>query len=240
MQYNFIQTEINNHVFNLILNRDEKRNAFNLVMLKEISSALEEAAQNDEIKVLVIRAKGKVFCAGMDLKSFQQDSSEVGLEGSGFDNVSLADILDQFNKPSIAIVEGDVIAGGFLFLLGCTYVFAQKEVRFKLPEIELGLFPFQVMAGLLRVMPEKKALQLCLDTEYFDVEKAISSGIVDGILNQQVVDRLLTSFEKIDLLAVVEGFKATKMLRGMDDRKQYEFLLSCLQQLKENSLKKNR
>ncbi|MFZ4261449.1 enoyl-CoA hydratase/isomerase family protein [Sphingobacterium sp. HJSM2_6] len=236
MLYKLIKTEVQNHVYYLILNRDEKRNAFNLRMLEEIAQALKEAAQNEDVKVLVIQARGKVFCAGMDLKGFHESSSAD--ERAESDQLSLAALLDQFNKPSIAVVEGDVIAGGFLFILGCTYVFARKNVRFKLPEIELGLFPFQVMAGLLRVMPEKKALQLCLNTEYFNVEKAISFGIVDTELDRQSLDELIASFANLDLLAVVAGFKATKELRTMEYSKQYDFLLSCLNQLKENSLKK--
>src|SRR5690606_3985839 len=108
------------------------------------------ANENDSIHVLVLKANDPIFCAGMDLKTFQNrelDTLNPDLEN---ENISLGEVFDNFNKPSIAVIEGDVIAGGFLYVLGCTYVFARRGVNFRLPEISLGIFPFQVMAGLRR------------------------------------------------------------------------------------------
>lgn len=233
MNYKFIQTEIKEHVFTLTLDREAKRNAFTPTTVNEVAHALEEAEANDQVHVLVLRANGPVFCAGMDLKTYQ--NPEMDSPNPAIVNMerSLGEIFDQFNKPSIAIVEGDVIAGGFLYILGCTYVFAKKELNFRLPEIALGIFPFQVMAGLKRIMSEKQILQLCFDPSPFQTDKAIELGLVDGYLEQDKIDDLIASFADKSIYAMQAGMKALKAIRDMESDKQYAFLLESLQNLRD-------
>lgn len=233
MNYKFIQTEIKEHVFTLTLDREAKRNAFTPTTVNEVAHALEEAEANDQVHVLVLRANGPVFCAGMDLKTYQ--NPELDSPNPAIVNMerSLGEIFDQFSKPSIAIVEGDVIAGGFLYILGCTYVFAKKELNFRLPEIALGIFPFQVMAGLKRIMSEKQILQLCFDPSPFQTDKAIELGLVDGYLEQDKIDGLIASFADKSIYAMQAGMKALKAIRDMESDKQYAFLLESLQKLRD-------
>ncbi|WP_185218593.1 enoyl-CoA hydratase/isomerase family protein [Sphingobacterium mizutaii] len=233
MNYKFIQTEIKEHVFTLTLDREAKRNAFTPTTVNEVAHALEEAEANDQVHVLVLRANGPVFCAGMDLKTYQ--NPEMDSPNPAIVNMerSLGEIFDQFSKPSIAIVEGDVIAGGFLYILGCTYVFAKKELNFRLPEIALGIFPFQVMAGLKRIMSEKQILQLCFDPSPFQTDKAIELGLVDGYLEQDKIDGLIASFADKSIYAMQAGMKALKAIRDMESDKQYAFLLESLQNLRD-------
>lgn len=233
MNYKFIQTEIKEHVFTLTLDREPKRNAFTPTTVNEVAHALEEAETNDQVHVLVLRANGPVFCAGMDLKTYQ--NPELDSPNPAIVNMerSLGEIFDQFSKPSIAIVEGDVIAGGFLYILGCTYVFAKKELNFRLPEIALGIFPFQVMAGLKRIMSEKQILQLCFDPSPFQTDKAIELGLVDGYLEPDKIDDLIASFADKSIYAMQAGMKALKAIRDMESDKQYAFLLESLQNLKD-------
>ena len=232
MEYKFIKTDIVDHVFYLILNRDEKRNAFTPTMINEIAHALNLAEKNDQIKVFVLKAMGSVFCAGMDLKTFQDPSLDTLNPFIENKNISLGQVFDNFNKPSIALLEGNVIAGGFLLILGCTYVFGKEEVNFKLPEISFGLFPFQVMASLLKVMPEKKVLQLCLEPDFFGMEKAIDLGIADGYYAENKFYNLLNSFSAYNPQTLMAGIKALKSIRNMESEKQYDFLLEILQSLK--------
>ncbi|MBV2227116.1 MAG: enoyl-CoA hydratase/isomerase family protein [Sphingobacterium mizutaii] len=233
MNYKFIQTEIKEHVFTLTLDREAKRNAFTPTTVNEVAHALEEAEANDQVHVLVLRANGPVFCAGMDLKTYQ--NPEMDSPNPAIVNMerSLGEIFDQFSKPSIAIVEGDVIAGGFLYILGCTYVFAKKELNFRLPEISLGIFPFQVMAGLKKIMSEKQILQLCFDPSPFQTDKAIELGLVDGYLKQDKIDDLIASFADKSIYAMQAGMKALKAIRDMESDKQYAFLLESLQNLRD-------
>ncbi|TDS14846.1 enoyl-CoA hydratase/isomerase family protein [Sphingobacterium paludis] len=231
--YNFIKAEKKDHIGVLTLARSAKRNAFTPGMINEIAHALNQFNADKDIRVLLLQAEGPVFSAGMDLKTFRDPSLDTPNPSIIHTDVSLGEVMDSFKKPIVAKVEGDVIAGAFLFVLGCTYVYASPQVRFRLPELELGIFPFQVMAGLLRVMPEKKVLQLCLNTEYFNVEEAIRYGIVDGILETDQLSDLLNSFSDKQEAALKAGIDALKQLSTVKREEQFAFLKDQLERLRD-------
>jgi len=231
--YNYIKVQKIGHQFVLTLTRSEKRNAFTPTMVNEIYHAFQEANNDDEIKLVLIKAEGSVFCAGMDLKTFENPKLDIDNTAILNQNISLGQVFDSLLKPSIAIVEGNVIAGGFLIILGCTYVFCIREVQFRLPELEIGLFPFQVMASLLKVMPEKQALQLCLQTEYFDAKKAKKLGIVDDYLEEINLESFISSFSNKSTTAMKSGIKATRNLPNVTNSERYKYLKESLDALKE-------
>lgn len=232
MMYQYIKTYKEEHVFHLVLSRAEKRNAFTPTTVNEIAHALEIANDDDDIKVVLLQAEGPVFCAGMDLKTFQNDELDKRNPQIANKNISLGQVFDDLLKPAIAIVEGNVIAGGFLMILGCTYVFAKREVQFRLPELSLGIFPFQVMASLLKVLPEKKVLQLCLETDYFSAEKARNLGIVDGYLDEVDVEGLINSFSSTKAHVLKAGIASLRKLPGMSREEQFTYLKKVLDGLK--------
>lgn len=228
MDYKYIKVEKADFKYTLTLNRPEKRNAFTPTMVNEIQHALREANSDDTIKVVLIKAEGPIFCAGMDLKTFENPDLDLLNPHIVNRDISLGEVFASLTKPSIAFVEGNVIAGGFLIILGCTYVFCNPEVQFRLPELALGIFPFQVMASLVKVMPEKKVLQLCLETDYFDVKKAMDLGIVDGYIEIEKVDKLIYSFENTSTTILQAGFKALRDLADVPTAKRFSHLKAIL------------
>lgn len=238
-KYNFIKTAVKEFVFYLTLARPEKRNAFTPTMVSEIAHAFEEANANEAVKVVVLKAEGPVFCAGMDLKTFE--NADLDVENLQVENkeISLGEVFTQLYKPSVAIVEGDVIAGAFLMIAGCTYVFCSENTQFRLPELTIGIFPFQVMASLMQVMPEKKMLQLCLNTDYFPAREAMAYGLVDGFLEEIDIDVFLARFKDINSSAVTAGFKAARELSSLNVEGRYRFLLKSLHALKSSIDGKN-
>ena len=216
------------------LARPEKRNAFTPTMVNEIAHAFTAANEDDSIKVVVIKAEGPVFCAGMDLKTFENPDLDVRNPQIQNKEISLGEVFDSLCKPAVAIVEGDVIAGAFLIILGCTYVYCRREVRFRLPELDLGIFPFQVMASLLKVMPEKKVLQLCLETDYFSASKAKELGIVDGYLEEINLEEQLQSFEKMNVKALSAGIQALHAVQDVSKSDRFSFLMKALDNLKKD------
>ncbi|SMG38225.1 enoyl-CoA hydratase/isomerase family protein [Sphingobacterium psychroaquaticum] len=233
MTYNYIKTDITNFVFTLTLARPEKRNAFTPTMVNEIRHALVSANYDDRVKLVLINAEGPVFCAGMDLKTFNDPSLDIQNPHIVNKEISLGEVMEQLNKPSVAILEGDVIAGAFLLIANCTYVFAAEKVRFRLPELSIGLFPFQVMAGLLKVMPEKMMLQLCLNTDYFDREKAKEYGLVDRNLEDVDFLTFVDRFNTVETKALVAGLSAAKELPMITPDKRYNYLLEKLAALRD-------
>lgn len=242
MEYKFIRLGLDRHrkEATLVLAREEKRNAFTPTMVNEIAHAINQINDDPNVNLVIMKAEGPVFCAGMDLKTFNDSTLDTLNPNIVNQDLSLGDVIRGLIKPSIAIIEGDVIAGAFLLVLGCSYVYAAPNVRFKLPELDLGLFPFQVMASLLRIVPEKKVLQLCLETDYFDVKRAIELGIVDGLLDTEKVDERINYLRNVEVEALTAGIKSLHELSDMNSSLQYDFLKSRLNQLRMNKSNKSR
>ncbi|MCP9762959.1 enoyl-CoA hydratase/isomerase family protein [Lacihabitans soyangensis] len=232
MTYNFIKTKSDNHVFTLTLARSEKRNAFTPTMINEVNHALAVANSEKEVWLVVINAEGPVFCAGMDLKIFE--NPELDHRNPEIDNqdISLATAISQLNKPSIAILEGDVMAGGFLIILECTYVFAKESVHFSLPEVKRGIFPFQVLGSLLKIMPQNKAMDLCISAKTFDTEEAKKLGIVYDFYSTENFNKLKANILSNAPRAISKGFEALKKLQELQENEKLSYLLETLSELK--------
>lgn len=238
--YQYIKVNTTDFRMEVTLARPEKRNAFTPTMVNEIAHAFQNANDDDAVKVVILKAEGSVFCAGMDLKTFENEDLDIRNPQIENKNISLGEVFAGLYKPSVAVVEGNVIAGAFLMIAGSTYVFCSENVQFRLPELNLGIFPFQVMASLMRVMPEKKMLQLCLHTDYFSAHEAMEYGLVDGFLQAIDIERFLAKFKDISSSAVVAGFKAARELPSISSEKRYDFLLKSLHELKSSKDVKNR
>ncbi|MBD1433314.1 enoyl-CoA hydratase/isomerase family protein [Sphingobacterium sp. DN00404] len=240
IKYQYIKVNKMDFRMEVILARPEKRNAFTPTTVNEIAHAFQNANNDDSVKVVVLKAEGPVFCAGMDLKTFENKDLDISNPLIENKHISLGEVFAGLYKPSVALVEGNVIAGAFLMIAECTYVFCSKNVQFRLPELNLGIFPFQVMASLMRVMPEKKMLQLCLYTDYFSAREGIAYGLVDGFLEEIDIDGFLDKFKDISSSAVIAGFKAAREIPSVASEKRYDFLLKSLHELKSSEDVKNR
>lgn len=232
MTYNFIKTRKDGYVFTLTLARPEKRNAFTPTMVNEMDHALKAANADKEVRVVVIDAEGPVFCAGMDLKAFTDPAADRVNPDLENRDLSLGEVMAQLNKPSVALVEGNVMAGGFLIVAECTYVLALPEAGFSLPEVKIGIFPFQVLASLLKILPEKKALQFCISGEPFSARQALEWGIVDELLEAGVAERLISRLAGNAPLAVTRGFEALKGLGEVEPARRFRYLKAALDQLR--------
>lgn len=234
---NFIKVRCEEHLFVLTLARPEKRNAFSPTMVSEIAYALEIANHDPVIRLIQIEAEGPVFCAGMDLKAFADPMVDVENPHIPKVEKSLAELFAGLEKPSICVVRGDVIAGGFLIALSCTYVFAMPQVRFSLPEVKIGLFPFQVLALLLEYMPERKAMDLCIRGRSFSAEEALEKGLLYGILDssEDELQALKKDILENAPLAISRGFRALQKLKESPEQDRYVFLLDELAKLRETA-----
>ena len=144
--------------------------------------------------------------------------------------ILIGELFNKVYKPVIAKVEGDVYAGGFFFLSGSTYVVAQNHIKLGLPEVKRGLYPFQVMASLLRVMPQRKVIDWCIRGYNLPVEKAYEYGLVTHIVNKENMDASIQSI--IDELksnspsAIRLGLEAFDQIQSSE--KQHKYLSDML------------
>ena len=175
-----VELEINDHILTITLNRPERKNAINPTMAAEIIYALDYAKQQRDIRVVVLAAKGDVFCAGGDLAAMSgkasASQSTVPVRGAN-DDIALR--LRHLNKPSIACVQGNLFAGALLFLCNVTHAIAAEGVKFSAPEIKRGIWPFMVMGGLFRVMPQRAALDFVMRGNAISTDQAEQWGLIN-------------------------------------------------------------
>ena len=192
LQFSATEINIKNNIMEITLNRPEKKNALNSVMMNEINYALAYAKQEDTIRVVVFAAKGDIFCAGADLSKPKSESNVPKLENA--DDISLS--LRHLFKPVISKIQGSVLAGALLIVCNSTHAIAVKEATFSAPEIHRGLWPFMVMAGLFRVMPKRAGLDFIMRGKPIDSKKAEEWGLINECVKKEELD------EKVDKLAI--------------------------------------
>ena len=175
----YLGVEEADHVLTLTLDRAEKKNALHPQLVNELAYALHYAHFEKSIWVIILQAKGNVFCAGADLKAMAgiiEPNNSTIPKPKG--ELLIGELFNKVYKPTIAKVTGDVYAGGFFFLAGCNIVVAQDNVKFGLPEVKRGIYPFQVMAALLKVMPARKVVDWCIRGYNLPVQEALRYGLV--------------------------------------------------------------
>lgn len=186
----FLEVEEADHILTIRLDRAEKKNALHPHMIVELGYAFQYAHEQKDVRVIVIEAKGNVFCAGADLKAMsgiiEPHDSTIPAPSKA---ILLGELFNKVHKPTIAKVAGNVYAGGFLFLAGCTYVVATDGLKFGLPEVKRGIFPMQVMAALLQVMPKRKVIDWCIRGNNLPVEDALAWGLVTHLTTIEMLDQ---------------------------------------------------
>ena len=180
--------DVSNNILTIILNRPEKKNALNNVMMNEINYALAYAKQERSVRVVIIAAEGDVFCAGADLRREKSESNVPVLENAN--DISLA--LRHLYKPVICKIQGSVLAGALLIVTNSTHAIAVKEAKFSAPEIHRGLWPFMVMAGLFRVMPKRAGLDFIMRGQAIDADKAEQWGLINQSVSADELEKTVS------------------------------------------------
>ncbi|GAB2780897.1 enoyl-CoA hydratase [Rhabdobacter roseus] len=233
----YLQTALNGHVFTITLARPEKRNAFTPTMAEEIAFALAYAHYTPAVRCVVLAAEGPVFCAGADLNAFRDAAADLKNPDLPLPQVpiTLGDAFIDLQKPCIAQVEGPVLAGGFLLLAGCTLVVSTPEATFGLPEVKRGLWPMQVMASLLRILPPRRVLELCLTGRSFSAQEALAMGLVTGLSAPdqigQEVQTLAKQISENAPLAIRVGMETFNALFEVPPTQQHAYLKAQLDRL---------
>jgi enoyl-CoA hydratase/carnithine racemase len=189
LDFQAIKLDIANNIITLTLNRPEKKNALNNVMMNELNYVLAYAKQESSIRVVVIAAEGDIFCAGADLTRTKSESNVPKIEGA--DDISLS--LRHLYKPVICKIQGSVLAGALLIVTNATHAIAVKDAKFSAPEIHRGLWPFMVMAGLFRVMPKRAGLDFIMRGQPIDSSEAEKWGLINKCVDRVELDDAVSS-----------------------------------------------
>ncbi len=181
----YVNLEIENRVGYITINRPEKRNALNFEVVSELKEVFSEAENSNDCKVIVLRANGKVFCAGADLEYLQQlqnNSYDENLE----DSRHLMEFFKMvYNSDKIVIgqIHGHAIAGGCGLATVCDFSFTVPEAKFGYTEVKIGFIPAIVMVFLIRKIGEGKAKELLLTGDLLSAEDAVNCGLINKVID---------------------------------------------------------
>jgi methylglutaconyl-CoA hydratase len=196
--YQTLELETHGDVAVIWMNRPEVRNAFNEIMIDELSQAFKSLESDAAIRAIVLAGRGPSFCAGADLnwmKKMAGYSSEQNYE----DALGLATMLNTvytLKKPTIARVHGHAYAGGMGLVAACDVAVAAFEAEFCLSEVRIGLIPATIGPYVVAAMGARASHRYMLSAERFTAAEAYRLGFVHEIAPAENVD------EKIDELLV--------------------------------------
>ena len=162
------------------LNDPEKRNMLSGAMLTEVVAAMEMARDSEEVRAVVLTGAGdKVFCAGADLGGFSADASLIEKHYGSDLFLEFFRLMPRLGKPSLCAANGHVLAGGLGLAISCDLVIAKEGATFGTPEINIGAFPYMIMALIYRNVPRKKVNEMMLLGDRMSAEEAVTFGLAN-------------------------------------------------------------
>jgi enoyl-CoA hydratase/carnithine racemase len=229
----YIQVEEANHILTIRLNRPQAKNAMSPTMVREYAYAMSYAHHHAQIWAVVFAAVGDVWCAGADLKAMRgQEEANNSTIPQPEQTIVIGDLFAHIHKPVIAQVHAPVYAGGHLLIGGCTHVIATNRVFFSLPEVKRGIFPFQVMDMLLKILPARKVLDWCISGGTVSAEEALRLGLVTQLVEEEnlqtAVNQLIDKIFENSPSAIRLGLKAFDEMRSIGDAEKQAFLKRML------------
>jgi enoyl-CoA hydratase len=178
-----VRYETADGVATIALDQPETRNALSDEVLDDLIEAFELARDDDGVRCVVLTSTHeKVFSSGGNLGGFAAEAPLVHKHWATDRFPRLFRLIGELGKPTICAANGHVLAGALGLALACDLIVAREGVRFGTPEINVGIFPFIIMALIYRNVPRKKATELLLLGEQIPAEEAERIGIVNRVV----------------------------------------------------------
>jgi enoyl-CoA hydratase/carnithine racemase len=185
----FVLSTTDGHVLRLTLNRPERFNPLSADMIAALSSELEAIAANPDVRVVVLAAEGRGFCAGHDLKEMRAHASDAAWSRRLFDDCSRMMLaLTRLPQPVIARVHGVATAAGCQLVSMCDLAVAADTARFALPGVNIGVFCTTPAVGVSRNIGRKRAMEMLLTGDLVDARTAASWGLVNRVVPLEALD----------------------------------------------------
>ncbi len=183
MPYDTLRYDVADGVATISLDQPDTRNALSDALLGDLHTALLAARDDAGVRCVVLTSTHeKVFSSGANLAGF---AAEVPLVHKHFGIErfpALFRLIGELGKPTICAANGHVLAGALGLALACDLIVAKEGVRFGTPEINVGAFPFMIMALIYRNVGRKAANELLLLGEQISAEEAMRIGIVNRVV----------------------------------------------------------
>src|ERR1700744_405445 len=210
-------TEHAGSILRVQLNRPTKRNAMTSAMYLALAGIFDEAANDENTRVVLWHGAGDSFCAGNDIEDFLKNPPGAG-------DSPQADLMNEsvnFDKPVVAAVQGAAIGGGPTMLTHCDFIYAAENAKFQMPFINLAVVPeFGSSCSVPARIGHVRAAELILLGALFDAGRAAELGLVTQVLADQ--DVLASATETAGKLAAkpAKALQASKRLMKQPFREQ--------------------
>ncbi|EKE71016.1 enoyl-CoA hydratase-related protein [Gallaecimonas xiamenensis] len=212
-------------VASLCLNRPEKFNAFDEVLIGQLVQALSELASDPKVRLLVLKAEGKHFSAGADLNWMQRQVTQ-SFDQNLAEAEALAELmmrLDSFPHPTVCRVQGSAFGGALGLIACCDIAVAEPKAQFCLSEVKLGLIPAVISPYMVRTLGHRQTRRYALTAERFDAATALALGLV-----HEVTDNLDSQLEHFVNLLLGNGPEALVACKQLLDQVSREPLDDAL------------
>lgn len=192
-----VQLEVGAGIATIWLNRPQAANSIDLEVVRALRRVVYDIAARSDVRVVVLRGRGRQFCAGGDMAMFLGEIDTIGRHIrdviADFHAVLLA--LRDLSQPVVAVVHGAVAGGGLSLALGCDFVIAGEETKFATAYRKIGASSDGGMSLLLsRVLGTRKALELMLAGEVFLAPQALSLGLINRVVPEAGLDAEVAAF----------------------------------------------
>ncbi len=213
MSHEFLEVQVTDEVARITLNRPPL-NVLHIPMMRELSSVLDELAQDTAIKVAVITGKGRAFCAGVDVADHTADRVEEMLHVF---HAVIRQVIE-WPAPVIAAVNGAALGGGWELAMACDIVLAAEGTKIGQPEIKLAVFPPVAAALMPRLVGRQRAMELVLTGRTLTAEEGYQMGLVNHVYPADTFAEQVEAFvqQLTALSAPVVRLTKRVVLQGLD------------------------
>lgn len=215
-QFKTILITRDNHQLTVWLNRPDVHNAMNDVMIAELTSVFYSISKLEDLRFIVLRGKGKSFCAGADL-NYMKGIAEFGFDENVKDGKKLFALFDSIYKcpiPTIAMVHGSAFGGANGILAACDIVIAEENTTFAFSEVKLGISPATILPFVIKRTGEFGAKELMMTGKRFKGKEAEKWQLVNHSVAEKDFENTLTKLIDQLLTSAPQAVMQTKDLIG--------------------------
>ncbi len=211
-KYQTIEYEENNSIATIFLNRPEVHNAFNEIVISELTACFQEVGKMENVRVVVLRGRGKSFCAGADL-NYMKGIAQFGYKENFEDGKRLANLFETIYscpKPTIAVVHGAAFGGANGLLAACDIVIAEVNTTFAFSEVKIGISPATIGPYVLKRIGEYGGKELMMTGKRFKGKEAEKFGLVNLSVESSELESVLEEYIKQFMTSAPKAVEATK------------------------------
>jgi len=201
-----VLVDVRDGVATVTLNRPGQFNALSAALIRDLQAALDNIAADRGVRVVVLAASGRGFCAGHDLKEIRAMGGVPEVEALFAECSRMMMSLAALPQPVIAKVHGIATAAGCQLVASCDLAIASSEAKFATPGVNIGAFCATPSVALGRVVSRKHAMEMLLTGSFIDAQRAYEMGLVNRVVAPDALDAA------VDELARLIGSKSSRAI----------------------------